>query len=76
MRGLLWPVFARSAWAQPVTLVADLTCEGADLAYVLLVVVVYPATVVAGTTVEGAALASGRLVGVGSASHYGGAHEK
>ena len=76
MRGLLWPVFARSAWAQPFTLVADPTCEGADLAYVLLVVVVHPTTVVAGTTDEGAALASGRLVGVGSASHCGGAHEK
>jgi hypothetical protein len=44
VRALFWPLFARSAWTQP-------------------------ATVVAGTTGEGYPLASGRLVGVESASH-------
>jgi hypothetical protein len=35
-----------------------------------------PAIVVVATTGEGAALASVRSVGVGSASHSGGGHEK
>jgi hypothetical protein len=34
------------------------------------------ATVVAGTTCDGAALASDRLVGVGSANHCGGGHDR
>jgi hypothetical protein len=28
---MLWPLFARAAWAQPANLVADMTCEGAVL---------------------------------------------
>jgi hypothetical protein len=36
MRALLWPLFARSAWAQPANVVADTTGEGAALASVCL----------------------------------------
>jgi hypothetical protein len=31
VRALLWPVFARSAWAQAATVLASTTCEGAVL---------------------------------------------
>jgi hypothetical protein len=37
---LLWPLFARSAWDHPATVVAGTMCEGAVLASVLLVYVV------------------------------------
>jgi hypothetical protein len=36
-RLLLWPLFARSAWALTATVVVDTTGEGADLASVSLV---------------------------------------
>jgi hypothetical protein len=51
VRGLFLPLFAWSAWAQP-------------------------ATVVAGTSGEGASLATVRSIGVGSASHCGGGHDR
>jgi hypothetical protein len=72
VRATLWPLFAWSAWAQPATLVADTTVEGAALVLYALSAWAQPATVVAGKTGEGAALASFRLVGMGSASHCGG----
>jgi hypothetical protein len=34
LRALLWTLFERSAWAQPATVVADTTGEGAALASV------------------------------------------
>ena len=37
MRALLWPLLARLAWAQPQTVVAGTSGEGAALASVLLV---------------------------------------
>jgi hypothetical protein len=37
VRALLWPLFVLSAWAQPATVVADTTGEGAVLASVRLV---------------------------------------
>jgi hypothetical protein len=37
VRPLFWPLFARSAWAQPDTVVAGTTVEGTTLAYVLFV---------------------------------------
>ena len=37
MRPLFWPLFARSAWAQPATVVAGTTVEGTTLASVLFV---------------------------------------
>jgi hypothetical protein len=52
VRALLLTLFARSAWAQPATVVMP------------------------GTTAEGAALASVLSVGVGSASHCGGGHDR
>jgi hypothetical protein len=39
VRALLWPLFARSAWVQPATVVAGKTGEGADQASFRLVVV-------------------------------------
>jgi hypothetical protein len=51
VRTLLWPLFARSAWDQP-------------------------ATVLGSTIVEGAFLASIQYVGVGSASHCVGEHDR
>jgi hypothetical protein len=32
VRALLWPLFDRSAWDQPTTVVAVTTCDGAALA--------------------------------------------
>jgi hypothetical protein len=32
VRALLWPLFSRSAWAQPATVVAGTTGEGASVA--------------------------------------------
>jgi hypothetical protein len=40
VRVLLWPLFARSAWAQLATVVTDTTGKGAALASVCLVGVV------------------------------------
>jgi hypothetical protein len=37
VRTLLWSLFARSAWAQPATVVAGTTVQGAALASVRLV---------------------------------------
>jgi hypothetical protein len=37
VRALLWPLFARTAWSQTATVVADTTVEGAALASVRLV---------------------------------------
>jgi hypothetical protein len=37
VRALLWPMFDRSAWAQPVTLVAGTKGDGAALTSVRLV---------------------------------------
>jgi hypothetical protein len=51
MRALLWPLFTRSSYAQP-------------------------ATVVAGSTGEGVPMSSFRSLGVGSASHCGGGHDR
>jgi hypothetical protein len=36
VEGAVWPLFARSAWAQPATVVADTTGEGAALPSVRL----------------------------------------
>jgi hypothetical protein len=69
VRTLLWPLFARSAWAQPATVMEGTTNEGADLDSVHLVGVGAASHCVEGTTCEGAALASVGLVSVGSATH-------
>jgi hypothetical protein len=37
LRALLWPLFHRSAWAQPATVVAGTSVEDAALAFVLSV---------------------------------------
>jgi hypothetical protein len=37
VRELLWPMFNLSAWAEPATVVADTTVQGAVLTSVLLV---------------------------------------
>jgi hypothetical protein len=37
LMALLWPLFAWSPWAEPFTVVADTTVEGASLAFVRLV---------------------------------------
>jgi hypothetical protein len=66
VRALLWPLFPRSAWDQPATVLTGTTGEGAALASVHLVGVGSASHSVAGTTVEGAALASVLSVSVGS----------
>jgi hypothetical protein len=126
-RALIWPVFDRSAWAQPATVVSITKFEGGPLASVPSVGVgsgkhcggghdgrgrcsglcslhrrglrqplwwwarhvrallwplfvrsawAQPATVVAGTTGKGASLATGRPVGVVTASNCDGGHVK
>ena len=54
----MWPLFARSAWAQPGIVEADTTVEVAALASVRCSAWAEPASVVAGTTGEVAALSS------------------
>jgi hypothetical protein len=76
MRALLWPLFARSAWAQADTVVLGTTGEALLRPLIARSALVMPATVVAGTIGEGAALASDRLVGVDSASHCGGGNDR
>jgi hypothetical protein len=76
MRALLLPLFYRSAWAQPATVVAGTTVDGAALASVRWLGLCQPATVVVGTRVEGASLISVRFIGEGSASHSGGGQDK
>jgi hypothetical protein len=127
MRALLWPLFARSTWAQASTMVACTTGEGAALASVSLFGVgsdshcggghgscgrcsglcslsrhgfsqplwwrtrqvrsllwplfassawAQPVTELVGKIGEGTALACVRSVGVGSASHFGGRHDR
>jgi hypothetical protein len=56
--------------------VAGTTGEGAGLASVRWSTWAQPTTVVTGTTGEGAALAYARSVGVGSAFHCGGGHNR
>jgi hypothetical protein len=69
VRALLWPVFARSAWAQPASVLAVTVSDGAALASVPSVGVGLASPCGGGTTGESAALSSVRLVGKGSASH-------
>jgi hypothetical protein len=75
VRALLWPLFFLSAWAQPATVVAGTTVEGAVLPLFARSSYVKPATVVKGVTGEYAALACDLSVGVGSPIHCGGEHE-
>jgi hypothetical protein len=75
VRALLWPLVARSAWAQTAAVMSGKNDEGAALTSVLLVGVAQPATVETDKTGEGAALACVRLVGEGSASHCSGGHK-
>ena len=75
-RALLWPLFARSAWAQPAIVLAGTKVEGAALASISWSAWALPATVLAGTTVEGAPLASVRLFGEASGRHCGGGHDR
>jgi hypothetical protein len=74
VRALLWPLFPRSAWALPATVLEGTTGDGAALASFVWSTWSQPATVVADTTGVGAALASVRTVGVASCSHCGGVH--
>jgi hypothetical protein len=74
VRAPLWPMFHLSALAQPGTVVAGTTREGAALASDRSVGVGKPTTVVAGTTGEFAALNSVRSVEVGSKRDCGGGH--
>ena len=76
VRALLWPLFEGSEWAHPTTLVAGSTGDGAEMDSVLYVGVVHPATVLSGTTGEGDSLTTDHLVGLGSASHCGGGHDR
>ena len=71
VRALSWPPFARSALAQPASVVGGAAGEAAAVA---LVRFFCEDTVAAGTTGEGAVLASACLVGVDSTSHRGGGH--
>ena len=68
----MWSLIARSAWAEPATVVASTTVDGAALASVSSVGVGSASHLVVGMTVESAALASVLSVGVGSASHCDG----
>ena len=75
MRALLWPLFDRSAWAQPATVVAVTIVVDADVATVRSVGVGSASHYVGGATVHGAAQNSVRLLGLGSAIHCDGAHD-
>jgi hypothetical protein len=76
MRAMLWPLYAWSACAQPDTVLAGTTFEGAAMASVRLSSSAQPASVVAGTTGEGVAISSVRSVSVESARHCGGGYDR
>jgi hypothetical protein len=61
VRALLWPLFARSAWDEPATVVAGTTREGAALASVRSVGLGSTSQCVCGKTGVGASLACVRL---------------
>jgi hypothetical protein len=72
VRALLWPLFARSTWAQPGTVVAGtiiwpLFARSARAK---------PGSVVSCTTGEGAGLATVRSIGVGSDRLCGGGNDR
>jgi hypothetical protein len=73
MRALLWPLFDRSAWAQPATMAERRTLWDTALASVRSVVVRSASHCGGGHDCCGFDQASVRSIGVGSASHrYGG----
>jgi hypothetical protein len=72
VRAMFWPLFPRSAWAQPATVVAGTTGEGLAVASVRLVGVGLARSELACKSGEGFDLASIRSVGVGTESHCGG----
>jgi hypothetical protein len=75
MRALFWPLIACSALAQPATVFAGTTVEGAAPASVRFFGVVPASQCCGGTKVEGASLASVCSVDASSASHCGGGHD-
>jgi hypothetical protein len=74
VRALLCPLFSRSTWSRPATVVAGMTVDCAALASVRSVGVGSANHCMADTTGEGPALASVRWVGEGSTSHCVGEH--
>jgi hypothetical protein len=76
MRALVWPLFAWSAWAQQPPWLR--TRQVRALLWPLFAGSAWdqPATVVAGSTVKSAAVASGRFVGMVTASHCEGGAER
>jgi hypothetical protein len=69
VRTLQWFLFARSACAQPATVVAELQVRALLWSLFDRLACAQPATAVAGKTGEGAALESDPLKRMGSASH-------
>jgi hypothetical protein len=74
VRALLWPLFARSAWAQPSPVLASRQVWALLWPLFARSAWAQPDTVVAGTTGVGAALAFVRSFVVGSNCHCGGDH--
>jgi hypothetical protein len=75
VRALHLPLFARSVWAQPATVVFARHVMALLWPLFARSPWAQPTIVVAITTGEGAFLASVRLIGVCSASHSGGEHD-
>jgi hypothetical protein len=76
VRVLFWPPISRSYWAQPATVFAARKMRALLGPLFSLSVWAKAATVVASTTGEGAALVCFCSVGVGSASHCFGGHDR
>jgi hypothetical protein len=75
-RAQLWPQFARSGWAQQVCVRGHDRVRARLWRLFARSVLDQPAMVLACTTGEGASLASDRRVGLGSASHCVGGHDR
>jgi hypothetical protein len=73
---LFWPLYSRTAWAQPATVVAVTMCESLFWPLFARLVWAQPTTMLAGTKGEGAAVVCVRSVGVSSASLCVGEHER
>jgi hypothetical protein len=76
VRALLKPLFARSAWAQPASVLAGMPDEGAALASVRLVDKGLGSRCGGGQHRSRRCLVCVRLVGVGPAIHCGGGHDR
>jgi hypothetical protein len=76
VRALLWPLFARSAWAHPATVCRERQVRALLWPLFPPSAWAQPATVLAGMTGEGAGLASVCSFGVGTYNHCDGGHDR